>query len=104
MTDAPSLRRAQEVGAAPTICAPRALDQAEAEIGVLARIPAALIAETAELKTVAQPAWADARANNDFSAYAPMLERMFAISARSPRPSAMPSIPMTPCSGSTSPA
>jgi carboxypeptidase Taq len=57
----------------------RALDQAEAEIRVLSRIPAALIAETAELKTVAHAAWADARAKNDFSAYAPVLERMFAM-------------------------
>jgi carboxypeptidase Taq len=57
----------------------KALDQAEAEIGTLARIPAALIAEAAELKTVAHSAWAEARAKNDFGAYAPVLERMFAI-------------------------
>lgn len=57
----------------------KALDQAEAEIGTLARIPAALIAEAAELKTVAHSAWAEARARNDFGAYAPVLERMFAI-------------------------
>jgi carboxypeptidase Taq len=57
----------------------KALDQAEAEIGVLARIPAALIAEAAELKTIAHSAWADARATNDFTAYAPTLERVFAI-------------------------
>lgn len=57
----------------------RALDQAEAEIGTLSRIPAALIAETAELKTVAHSAWADARQMNDFTAYAPVLERVFAI-------------------------
>jgi len=69
----------KEVGAASNDLRSRALDQAEAEIGVLARIPAALIAETAELKTVAHSAWADARAKNDFSAYAPVLERMFAI-------------------------
>lgn len=57
----------------------RALDQAEAEITLLSRIPAALISETAELKIVAHSAWADARAKNDFGAYAPVLERMFAI-------------------------
>ena len=68
-----------DIGADPTGLRRRALDQAEAEIDMLARVPAALIAETAELKTVAQPAWAAARAANDFSAYAPILERIFAI-------------------------
>ena len=57
----------------------RALSQAAAEIGILARIPAALVSEAAELKTVAHSAWVEARAKNDFAAYAPTLERMFAI-------------------------
>lgn len=57
----------------------RALDQATTEIDILSRIPAALVAETAELKTVAHSAWVEARASNDFAAYAPTLERMFAI-------------------------
>ena len=68
-----------EVGSSNNDLRLRALDQAEAEIGVLSRIPSALIAEVAELKTVAHAAWADARAKNDFSAYAPVLERMFAM-------------------------
>ncbi len=56
-----------------------AVEQAAAEIGVLKRIPAALIAETADLKTRAHAAWAEARAANDFAAFAPVLERMFAM-------------------------
>ena len=41
-----------EIGGGANDLSARALDQAEAEIDVLARIPAALIAETAELKTM----------------------------------------------------
>ena len=68
-----------EVGRGSNDLRGKALDQAEAEIGTLSRIPAALIAETAELKTIAHSAWAEARSKNDFAAYAPVLERMFAI-------------------------
>ena len=57
----------------------RALDLAEAEIATLTRIPAALIAELANLKTAAHVAWAEARAANDFKAYAPLLSRMIAM-------------------------
>ena len=52
-----------------------AVEQAAQSIGALARIPAALVGEAAELKTVAQAAWAKARAANDFAGFAPMLER-----------------------------
>ena len=68
-----------EIGAGSNDLRGKALDQAEAEIGTLSRIPAALIGEAAELKTVAHSAWADARSKNDFAAYAPVLERVFAI-------------------------
>ncbi len=68
-----------EIGDGANDLRQRALDQAEAEIDLLSRIPAVLISETAELKTRAQPAWAEARANNDFASYVPILERMFAI-------------------------
>ncbi len=68
-----------EIGGGADDLRQRALDQAEAEINMLARVPAALVAETAELKTIAQPAWAEARAKNDFAAYVPILERVFAI-------------------------
>lgn len=57
----------------------RAVEQAESAIAVLRRIPGRLIAEAAALRTNAQRAWADARAANDFAAFAPFLERTFAI-------------------------
>jgi len=59
--------------------AQRALEQAEMEIGILSRIPAPIVAEMAELTTVAHSVWADARARNDFGAYAPTLERIFGM-------------------------
>ncbi|MGV8985222.1 MAG: carboxypeptidase M32 [Cypionkella sp.] len=64
---------------APDATALRALDLAAAEIATLTRIPAALIAELASLKTSAHAAWAEARAANDFKAYAPLLTRMIAM-------------------------
>lgn len=57
----------------------RALAQAEAEIGTLARIPSRIISEMAALKTCAHAAWAEARAKNDFAGYAPLLDRMMAM-------------------------
>src|ERR1700744_3439761 len=48
--------------------AQRALAQAETEIGILARIPASVVTELAELKTLAHSAWVDSRARNDFAA------------------------------------
>ncbi len=69
----------EEVSRSGDAMATRALDQAEAGIDTLARIPAQLVGEMAELKSVAHAAWADARARNDFGAYAPVLDRIFAI-------------------------
>lgn len=69
----------EEVSRSGDAMATRALDQAEAGIDTLARIPAQLVGEMAELKSVAHAAWADARARNDFGAYAPVLERIFAM-------------------------
>ncbi len=57
----------------------RALAQAETEITTLRRIPAAIITEMAGLTTRAHSAWAEARAANDFKAYAPLLKRMMAM-------------------------
>lgn len=53
----------------------QAVQQAGSAIAILSRIPADLISAAAELKTVAQGAWANARAANDFAAFAPYLER-----------------------------
>jgi carboxypeptidase Taq len=52
-----------------------AVEQAATAIGTLSRIPASLVSAAAELKTVAQSAWAKARATNDFESFAPFLER-----------------------------
>ena len=80
MATSDSLRRTMDAarrGADPL--AVRALDQAQAEIATLTRIPAALIAELANLKTAAHAAWAEARAAGDFAAYAPLLTRMIGM-------------------------
>lgn len=53
----------------------QAVEQAADAISILSRIPSALIGAAAELKTVAQGAWAKARAANDFASFAPYLER-----------------------------
>jgi carboxypeptidase Taq len=47
-----------------------AVEQASASITILGRIPARLIAASADLKPRAQAAWATAKANNDFAAFA----------------------------------
>lgn len=56
-----------------------ALRCAEEEITKLKRIPPQIIAEMAGLKTRAHAAWVEARAQNDFAGYAPLLERMMAM-------------------------
>jgi carboxypeptidase Taq len=53
----------------------QAVGEAARQIDILARIPAKLVAEAAELKTNAQAAWAKARAESDFAGFAPWLER-----------------------------
>lgn len=60
----------------------RALDQAAREIAVLSAVPPAITAEMAALKTRAHGAWVEARAADDFAAFAPLLERMMAMQRR----------------------
>jgi len=80
-----ALRRAMDAAEEELAVAPvddirrRALALARREIGVLARIPAALIEESAALTTRAHGQWVAARAASDFSAYAPVLTRVIAI-------------------------
>lgn len=57
----------------------RAVESAAAGIGTLARIPAALVEEAADLKTRAQAQWVAARTAQDFSSFAPVLERTLDI-------------------------
>ncbi|WP_172299763.1 carboxypeptidase M32 [Pseudoruegeria sp. HB172150] len=54
----------------------RAVALAEREIATLSAVPPEITAEMAALKTRAHGAWVTARAANDFSAYAPVLQRM----------------------------
>ena len=55
------------------------LDDAAEAIEALRRLPAALVEAAAELRGVAQAAWADARAADDFETFRPYLERTVAI-------------------------
>jgi carboxypeptidase Taq len=57
----------------------RAVDDAATAIARLARIPAKLVKEAAERRTEGQAVWIKARADNDFSAFAPVLERTVAL-------------------------
>ena len=57
----------------------RAVADARGAIDTLRRIPAALVAEAAELKTEGQAVWAAARAADDFAAFAPTLKRTMAM-------------------------
>jgi carboxypeptidase Taq len=57
----------------------RAVEMTKAAIETLARVPERLLTEIAELRTNATRAWGEARARNDFQAYAPFLERTFAL-------------------------
>lgn len=57
----------------------RAVEQAASEIATLRRIPAAITTEMAGLSSRAHSAWAEARAANDFKAYAPLLKRLMAM-------------------------
>jgi carboxypeptidase Taq len=66
-------RRSEE--ADPDGLRAKAVEEAARQVGILARIPAKLVAEAAELKTNAQAAWARARTDNDFAGFAPLLER-----------------------------
>lgn len=48
-------------------------------LGTLERIPTELSAELVRLGSVAQPIWAEAKANKDFAHFAPSLEKMVAL-------------------------
>ena len=57
----------------------RSVQQARQAIEIARRIPIELVAEINSLKTIAEAAWAEARANDDFPAFAPYLERMVVL-------------------------
>ena len=57
----------------------RAVQQARQAYETASRIPIELVSEISSLKTIAEATWAEARANDDFLAFAPYLERMVAL-------------------------
>jgi len=60
----------------------RAVEQTAAAIAFHSRIPGALQKERAELKTIANAAWVQARAASDFAAFSPWLERIVGLARR----------------------
>ncbi|HVG48056.1 MAG TPA: carboxypeptidase M32 [Rubellimicrobium sp.] len=74
--------RAELSGADPADLRLRALDLAQREIAMLRAVPPEITAEMAALKTRAHGAWVEARAANDFAAFAPLLERMMGMQRR----------------------
>ncbi|TPW29662.1 carboxypeptidase M32 [Pararhizobium mangrovi] len=71
--------RTELEGVGPDDLRLRAVETAAAGIAQLSRLPADLVRESAELKTRAQAAWVEARAADDFAAFAPWLERTVAM-------------------------
>lgn len=57
----------------------REVRQTREALETLARVPPALSAELVRLGTVAQPIWAEAKADKDFSMFAPSLTKMVAL-------------------------
>ena len=55
------------------------VDDAAGAIATLGRIPARLVKEAAERRTEGQAVWIKARAENNFAAFAPVLERTVAL-------------------------
>jgi len=57
----------------------RSVQQARQAFEIARRIPIEMVAEINSLKTIAEAAWAEARANDDFPAFVPYLERMVVL-------------------------
>jgi len=57
----------------------REVRQAREALETLERVPTELSAELVRLGSVAQPIWAEAKANKDFARFAPSLEKMVAL-------------------------
>jgi carboxypeptidase Taq len=58
----------------------RSVRQAREAYEIARRIPIDLVGEIAALKPASQQVWAEAKARNDFAAFAPYLEKMIALS------------------------
>ena len=71
---------AELAGGDPDSYALRSVAAARADFAIARRIPASLISELTARKTVAQQAWSQAKADNDFAAFAPHLTQMVHLS------------------------
>jgi carboxypeptidase Taq len=60
----------------------RSVRQVREAYEIARRIPIDLVAEIAALKPASQQVWAEAKAANDFAAFAPYLEKMIALSRK----------------------
>lgn len=60
----------------------RNLREMRRDFDLATKLPTELVAELAKVGSQAQEVWKDARANNDFKAFAPWLERMMALTRR----------------------
>src|SRR5437016_7261559 len=49
------------------------------DLDIRTKIPSALVQEKSRLAALAHETWVEARSNNDFKTFAPLLERMFEI-------------------------
>jgi carboxypeptidase Taq len=60
----------------------RAVSQAREAYDIARRVPTDLMTAIAELKTISQQTWAEAKAANDFARFAPYLEKMLDLQRR----------------------
>lgn len=74
-----ALARAEREVSAENAVQQRALQHVREAVDLYERIPPALTAELARLKTVSQSVWEEARRRADFSLFAPYLGRMVAL-------------------------
>ena len=57
----------------------REVRQAREALDILTRVPLALTTELTNVRSVAQPVWAEAKANDDYARFAPYLEKIVAL-------------------------
>jgi len=77
-----ALVQAEREVSAADIIQTRTVQSVREAVGLFERIPPALTAELARLKTVSQDVWAEARKKSDFGLFAPYLEQMVTLNQR----------------------
>ena len=73
---------AEVAGETPDSYRVRAVYQAREAYDIARRVPTDLMTAIAELKTISQQTWAEAKAANDFPRFAPYLEKMLDLQRR----------------------